>query len=700
MSKANELPIDSDHGRIYRHAPLHYGEMLFPAAIVVSNCAIFLFQIMLARITTPSLFGEAMALLGLMLILEAPASNLQLALSRTIQRSGPDSPSNGIDMGPLVSVVLGVGLAIFAALTCITLAARSYLHLASPPYLVAFYALPVMLGVVPKGVLAGTGRFRPLSVGLLMSGVLRLGIGTTLVHSGYGLEGAVGAVVVAETLTAIYLLFAARRRIGAQSRHLAFLWRDALGEGMAFTGFWVLAAIDVVVSRHYLPGPLAGLYAAAATLAQIVMILPGAIAAYAFSRVRGRSNTGAARVALLKGLFGVAVLSLTVAGTVSLLVRPLLRAVFDSYYSDAAGVVGVLLVSSAALAITVVVMQYLVARREMLPANLCWAGVGAFVAATAISHGSMSALAIDILVSTGAVAVLISGIALHGCRYAPDPDAPFLDLSHLDASLDLTVVVPYYNPGAALAPNISRLIQILNNSPVEFEVIAVSDGSTDGSDLTISEVQDERLRHVVLPLNEGKGAALRVGLAMGRGRYLGFIDADGDIDPQLLETFMTLVDLYQPDVVIGSKRHPLSTVHYPALRWVYSIGFQYLVRLLFHLNVRDTQTGLKLIRRDVLSATLPRMLEKRFAFDLELLVVARRLGFSRFLEAPVVLEHHFKSTISLKAVALTLVDTAAILYRLRFLRTYDRSPELQSGELRLSPAFIRGVAEMSRRERQ
>ena len=87
------------------------------------------------------------------------------------------------------------------------------------------------------------------------------------------------------------------------------------------------------------------------------------------------------------------------------------------------------------------------------------------------------------------------------------------------------------------------------------------------------------------------------------------------------------------------------------VRRLYSWGFQQLVRLMFDLDVRDTQTGIKVLRREVLEAVLPLMVEQRFAFDLELLVVARRLGFDRFAELPVRIERRFGSTISVRAVA-------------------------------------------------
>ncbi len=228
--------------------------------------------------------------------------------------------------------------------------------------------------------------------------------------------------------------------------------------------------------------------------------------------------------------------------------------------------------------------------------------------------------------------------------------------------------------------NIKHLVGVLDGSGATYEVIAVSDGSTDGSETSIEEFDDNLVKRVVLKTNNGKGEALRVGLAKGRGRYLGFIDADGDVSPEQIEPFVSLMKLYDPDIVLGSKRHPMSRVDYPFLRRAYSWGFQQLIRGLFRLKVKDTQTGIKLIRRDVLSNVLPLMVERRFAFDLELFVVARHLGYSRFFEAPVTIRRRFTSTISVKAVWTMFVDTIAIFWRLKVQHYYDQdTPVLPGG---------------------
>jgi hypothetical protein len=90
--------------------------------------------------------------------------------------------------------------------------------------------------------------------------------------------------------------------------------------------------------------------------------------------------------------------------------------------------------------------------------------------------------------------------------------------------------------------------------------------------------------------------------------------------------------------------------------------------------VRDTQVGLKLFRREVLIAVLPRIVVKRYAFDLELLVVTHHLGFSRVVEAPVHIGQRFSSTINRQAIANILLETAATFYRKNVLRYYDTYP--------------------------
>lgn len=240
------------------------------------------------------------------------------------------------------------------------------------------------------------------------------------------------------------------------------------------------------------------------------------------------------------------------------------------------------------------------------------------------------------------------------------------------ASVEVSFVMPFYNPGRRVREHALGVVANLEATGLDFEVLAVSDGSTDGSFDALEGVRPERLRRIELPNHKGKGEALRTGLSESRGAYIGFIDADGDLPASLLGAFVEKVRSGSVDLVVGSKRHPESVVDYPLTRRAYSWGYQKLTHLLFGLEVRDTQTGLKVVRREVLEAVLPLMVEQRFAFDLELLVIARELGYERVAELPVRVEKRLGSTVSLGAVARIVFDTLAIWWRLKVRKSYAR----------------------------
>jgi hypothetical protein len=130
-------------------------------------------------------------------------------------------------------------------------------------------------------------------------------------------------------------------------------------------------------------------------------------------------------------------------------------------------------------------------------------------------------------------------------------------------------------------------------------------------------------------------------------------------------------DRAEIDAAIGSKRHQNSKVVYPSIRRVYSWGYQMLVRSLFRLNVRDTQVGAKVFRREMLTTVTPLLVVKRWAFDLEVLAVGAEFGFDRIVEVPVEIGYRFSGTgINWRAVRNMLLDTLAIGYRLHLRHWY------------------------------
>ncbi len=245
----------------------------------------------------------------------------------------------------------------------------------------------------------------------------------------------------------------------------------------------------------------------------------------------------------------------------------------------------------------------------------------------------------------------------------------------------LSVVVPVYNQAGSIVENLRTIRERIGRELAELtEIVVVSDGSIDRTEERLIESRSEAFRVIHYDRNLGKGYAVKVGALASRGRWVSFVDADLDLDPGFLPHFLDVAEREALDFAIGSKRHPDSRVHYPRARRIASWGYQQLVRVLFRLNVRDTQVGLKLFRREVADEVLPLLLVKRYAFDLELLAVSRALGFDRIKELPIALDYRFTgSGVRSIAVLRALVDTAAIFYRLRILRYYERKRELLGG---------------------
>lgn len=237
----------------------------------------------------------------------------------------------------------------------------------------------------------------------------------------------------------------------------------------------------------------------------------------------------------------------------------------------------------------------------------------------------------------------------------------------------VSVIVPAYNEEKNIAKTIQELLDGLFTMSYDFEVIVVCDGCTDRTAVEARKIKSRKLRVLSYPKNHGKGYALKYGVQHAEGEAVAFVDAGGDFHPSHIERFTKLLEAFDADIVIGSKRHPMSKVNYPFMRRINSTLYHMLLKLLFQIQVRDTQTGLKVAKRTVLKKVMPRMVVKQYAYDVEMLVVAKILGYGRVIEAPVEMNFNFSTTsLKSKAIINALTDTFAIFYRKNILRFYDR----------------------------
>ena len=242
----------------------------------------------------------------------------------------------------------------------------------------------------------------------------------------------------------------------------------------------------------------------------------------------------------------------------------------------------------------------------------------------------------------------------------------------------LSVIMPVYNLADTIEANVAETARLFDSHGVRAELVPVDDGSTDGTAEALARAAEPKYEHVVVkPVickrNGGKGAALRAGFDASTGEYVMLLDGDLDINPKQTPWFFEAMAAKGADIVIGSKRHKRSVVQYPWHRRFVSWVYFTLVRIFVGLPITDTQTGMKLFRREVLGESLGRMLVKTYAFDLELLAIAHQRG-AKIAEAPVVIRFGNKfGALKANTVKTMAIDSLAVFYRLRVLRYYAKA---------------------------
>ena len=249
----------------------------------------------------------------------------------------------------------------------------------------------------------------------------------------------------------------------------------------------------------------------------------------------------------------------------------------------------------------------------------------------------------------------------------------------MDAKLThhfLSLIIPVYKQGNTIVKNIKQITSVLDSIRYDYEIIVVIDCLIDESYKKLKSAGFAKVKTLAYKKNQGKSYAIRLGMQKAKGDYVMFLDSGMEINPNGISMLLEHMEWYNADIVVGSKRHLASQVEYPLARRILSDGYYFIVKLLFGIKIHDTQAGIKVFRKQVLEKVLPRLVEKKFAGDLEMLVVADALGFNRIYEAPIKLNYHLgtiTSAATLNAIFNILIDTLAIWYRKNILRYYQRA---------------------------
>jgi dolichyl-phosphate beta-glucosyltransferase len=198
----------------------------------------------------------------------------------------------------------------------------------------------------------------------------------------------------------------------------------------------------------------------------------------------------------------------------------------------------------------------------------------------------------------------------------------------------LTVVIPAYNEEKRLEPTLRRVAEYCRQARPAHEILVVDDGSTDGTADLVRRIAREEpsIRLVARPANAGKGAAVRAGMLAATGARVLFTDADLSTPIEEVEKLLAAGS----PVAIGSRAVDATLVKQRQSLFRVASGklFNLVVRVLVVSGIRDTQCGFKLFTKEAAREVFARASVDRFAFDVEALLLARRLGY-RIAEVPV-----------------------------------------------------------------
>jgi dolichyl-phosphate beta-glucosyltransferase len=197
-----------------------------------------------------------------------------------------------------------------------------------------------------------------------------------------------------------------------------------------------------------------------------------------------------------------------------------------------------------------------------------------------------------------------------------------------ESRVDLSVVVPAYNEAGRLEPGLRRAVEYLAGRGCSYELLVVDDGSRDGTAAVAAAFAASGVRVIRHERNRGKGAAVRTGVVASRGERVLISDADFSTPIEEVEKLEARLSDGTP-LVLGSRGLATSQVqqHQPFYRELMGRTFNLVIRMVGVRGIRDTQCGFKLAAGDIGRSLFAAMTLDGFAWDVEMIWLARRRGY-------------------------------------------------------------------------
>lgn len=237
------------------------------------------------------------------------------------------------------------------------------------------------------------------------------------------------------------------------------------------------------------------------------------------------------------------------------------------------------------------------------------------------------------------------------------------------AAKTISLIIPAYNEEERIGTTLEKYGAYFESQyGDQCEIVVVLNGCIDNTQGIVEEAEKHYsiIRHIVIDEAIGKGGAIIEGYRSVEGELVGFTDADASTSPETMDRlFITLQNTPTVSCVVGSRWMPGSVVHNRSFRRnIMSRIFNMASRLYFHLGIKDTQCGAKVIRKEIIPDILPNLTISNMAFDVNLLVDVKRNG-GEILEMPIEWSDDVRTTIG--SPARTGVGMFLSMSRLRLL---------------------------------
>ncbi|MBN1168616.1 glycosyltransferase family 2 protein [Candidatus Woesebacteria bacterium] len=216
--------------------------------------------------------------------------------------------------------------------------------------------------------------------------------------------------------------------------------------------------------------------------------------------------------------------------------------------------------------------------------------------------------------------------------------------------IKLSLIIPAYNEEKLIVKTLNRVVGYLKKKKYSWEIIVVDDGSKDKTSKLVKSYNSKKVRLITLKENSGKGAALKEGFLAATGQYHIFTDADLSVEIENIDKLMSYLE-GDFDVAIASRRIEGAKikVHQPWHREKMGQVYTALTSFIMGMDLKDYTCGMKGFTKKASKEIFKRSKIKRWAYDSEILFLAKELGF-KIKQAPIVWKNRGDTRVRLKSV--------------------------------------------------